>query len=241
MALLAEGRDETLSALWRSRVALHTRDEYAGIPMSKFPEDLRTYESILWERAPSVVVEVGVQYGGSTIWLRDRMFDFQRYRGGPAPLVLAVDVDLSAARSSLDELSPEAYAGLELLEGDIRDPRLLADVVARVPDGAEVFVIEDAQHDAETTQAALNGLAPLISGGGYYMVEDTCVDIEALRVDPDWPRGCGLALERWLATDALGRRFRRRPDLQPYGLTCHPGGLLQRLTDVAASVTDSIR
>ena len=232
MALLAQGRDETLDSLWRFRIAQHHRDTYAGIPMSKFPEDLRTYETILWERAPSVVVEVGVQYGGSTLWLRDRLFDFQRYRGGPVPKVIAVDIDLGGIRGSLDQLLPEASAGLALIEGDIRDPGIVAQVIAQVPERAEVFVIEDAQHDAETTQAALDELAPLISGGGYYMVEDTCVDVEALRANPDWPRGCGLALDRWLTSDPLGRRFRRRPDLQPYGLTCHPGGLLQRLTDV---------
>lgn len=93
-------------------------------------------------------------------------------------------------------------------------------------------MIEDAAHDATTTRAALGALAPLIRGGGYYMVEDTCVDYEALRVAEDWPRGCGTALAEWLVQDPLGRRFKRRPELQAYGLTCHPGGLLQRLTDL---------
>jgi len=200
--------------------------------MSKFPEDLRTYEQILWERAPRVVVEVGVQHGGSTLWLRDRLFDFQRYRSRAAPIVIAVDVDLSQARKSFGALPPEGTAGIELLEGDIKDDGLLAEIRAMVPSDAEVFVIEDAEHDATTTLAALRGLAPLIRAGGYYMVEDTCVDIERLRVDEAWPRGCGTALEEGLASEALGRRFRRRADLQPYGLTCHPGGLVQRLADL---------
>ena len=199
--------------------------------MSKFPEDLRTYETILWERAPQVVVEIGVQYGGSTLWLRDRLFDFQRYRSGPAPMVIAIDMDLTEARKSFDELPPEGTAGIELLEGDIRDDDVLAEIRAMVPRDAEVLVIEDAQHDATTTLAALHGLAPLVRPGGYYVVEDTCVDIEPLRVTGEWPRGCGIALEEWLATDEFGRRFRRRPDLQSYGLTCHPGGLVQRLAD----------
>jgi cephalosporin hydroxylase len=231
MQQLAEGSDQSLAAFWRSRVELHGRDTYAGIRISKFPEDLATYEKILWERAPRVVVELGVQYGGSTLWLRDRLFDFQRYRSRPAPMVIAVDIDLTEARKSFDDLPPEGTAGIELLEGDVRDDGLLAEIRAMVPSDAEVFVIEDAQHDATTTLAALHGLAPLVRAGGYYMVEDTCVDIEPLRVNQAWPRGCGAALEEWLAADALGRRFRRRPDLQPYGLTCHPGGLVQRLAD----------
>lgn len=232
MQLLAAGGDESLAALWRSRVELHRRETYAGVGMSKFPEDLRTYERILWERAPRVVVEIGVEHGGSTLWLRDRLFDFQRYRSRPAPMVIAVDIDLAEARRSFDGLPPEGTAGIELLQGDVRDVDVIAEIGAMIPRDAEVLVIEDAQHDTATTLAALRGLAPLVRAGGYYVVEDTCVDIETLRVNEEWPRGCGVALEEWLANDPLGRRFRRRPDLQPYGLTCHPGGLVQRLADL---------
>lgn len=232
MARLAEGDDELLAGLWRSRIELRARETYAGVRMSRFPEDLRIYERILWERAPRVIVEIGVQYGGSTLWFRDRLFDFQRYRSRPAPTVIAVDMDLTEARESFDELPPEGTAGIEMLEGDIRNEDMLAEIREMIPREAEVLVIEDAQHDAPTTLAALHGLAPLVRAGGYYIVEDTCVDIELLRVNSEWPRGCGSALEEWLVTDALGRRFQRRPDLQPYGVTCHPGGVVQRLADL---------
>ena len=232
MSKLADGTDPTLAAFWHSRIDVHSHDTYAGVPMSKFPEDLRIYEKLLWERRPSVVIEIGVQFGGSTLWLRDRVFDFQRYRCGPAPRVIAVDINLAASRSSFQDLPPEGTAGIELVEGDIRDGACIAEILSKVPTDAEVLVIEDAQHDDVTTRAALHRLAPLIKPGGYYMVEDTCVDVEALRVNEQWPRGAGTALEQWLTTDVLGRRFRRRSDLQLYGLTCHPGGLVQRLADV---------
>jgi cephalosporin hydroxylase len=232
MQALATGANDQLTKLWQLRIAQHFREGYAGVPMSKFPEDLRTYELILWERAPAVVVEVGVRHGGSTLWLRDRLFDFQRYRTGPAPRIIAVDVDLELARRNFDGMPPEAVAGIELVEGDIAQPSVVEEILRAVPRGAEVFVIEDAQHDAATTRAALDALAPLIRAGGYFMVEDTCVDYELLRVTSDWPRGCATALAEWLNTDPLGRRFTRRSDLQAYGLTCHPGGLLQRLADL---------
>jgi cephalosporin hydroxylase len=231
MRQLGEGDEGSLARLWEWRIKLHNRDTYAGVRMSKFPEDLRVYERILWERAPRMIVEVGVQFGGSTLWLRDRLFDFQRYRAGAAPLVIAVDIDLTSARQGFDALPPEGTAGIALVEGDVRDETVIAEIRKMVPAGAEVLVIEDAQHEADTTLAALNGLAPLVCAGGYYMVEDTCVDVDRLRVYENWPRGAGLALEEWLTTDPLGRRFRRRPELQPYGLTCHPGGLIQRLAD----------
>lgn len=134
MALLAEGRDETLGALWRHRVSLHFVEDYAGIRMSKFPEDLRTYEKVIWERGPRVIVELGVRDGGSTVWLRDRIYDFQRYRGGPAPLVLGVDIDLGPARASFQPLPPEALAGIELLEGDIQLPSTVEAIRRWIPE-----------------------------------------------------------------------------------------------------------
>ncbi|MGO9906361.1 MAG: CmcI family methyltransferase [Solirubrobacteraceae bacterium] len=232
MRRLAAGGGEELAALWRSRVEFRGRDSYAGIPMSKFPEDLRTYEQLIWEHAPQVIVEVGVRDGGSTVWLRDRLFDFQRYRLGPAPFVLGLGRDLSTARARFAELPPEGVAGIELIEGDIADDRVAARVHSLVPHEAKVLVIEDSAGDAATTLAALQALAPLVRAHGYYVVGHTCVDIAPLRADDHWPRGSGLALTEWLASDPLGRRFRRRPDLEPYGLTLHPGGVIQREADL---------
>jgi cephalosporin hydroxylase len=232
MRRLVAGGNQDLATLWRSRIEFRNRDSYAGVPISTFPEDLRAYEHLLWEQHPQIIIQVGVRDGGSTLWLRDRLFDFQRYRLGPAPLVLGLDVDLSSARGRFAELPPEGTAGIEWIEGDIADDRVSKRVHSLVSDEAEVLVIEDAAGDATTTLAALKALAPLVRAHGYYVVGRTCVDIETVRTSDAWARGCGLALTEWLASDPLGRRFRRRLDLEPYGLTFHPGGILQRQADL---------
>lgn len=51
-------RDSLLS-YWLSRVRQHTQDSYMGIGLSKFPEDLRAYEHVLWLDAPDTVIEIG--------------------------------------------------------------------------------------------------------------------------------------------------------------------------------------
>lgn len=229
MEAMAGGEDETLAAFWRQRLEQHFRDSYAGIPMTKFPEDLAIYEHLLWQRRPQIVLELGVFHGGSTLWFRDRLASLARY-GGPEGRVIAVDLNLDTARANVRALGPRAEEGIEWVQGDLNDPEFIAVVERHVSPGAEVLVVEDAAHDAACTDAALRGLSHLVRPGGFYVVEDTCVDVERLRGAEDWPRGCGAALNAWLAETGVGARFRRRPDLQPYGVTCHPGGVLERVS-----------
>ena len=88
--------DLTTGALrqyWLARAAQHTHDSYAGVPLSKFPEDLRTYEHLLWETGTDTVLEIGTQAGGSALWFRDRLLLNRRYRRtAREPLVISVDV-----------------------------------------------------------------------------------------------------------------------------------------------------
>jgi cephalosporin hydroxylase len=217
---------------WRERVAFHTRDTYAGIPMSKFPEDLRVYEHLLWARAPEVVVEIGCQHGASALWFRDRLRALAGYGLISRPRVIALDIDTAAARSNLQSADPEWRREVTLMEGDVRDAAACERIRDLVPPRTECFVVEDSAHEYETTLAALSGFADLIQPGGFMMVEDGCVDLEPMRLQPEWPRGVLPAVREWLGGPA-GRSFRSRRDLELYGVTCHPGGLLQRLPEKA--------
>lgn len=220
-----EARGEmTLADYWHERVALHHEDNYAGVPMLKFPEDLRMYERLLWKSRPEVVIEVGCLEGGSALWLRDRMAALAGY-GGPTPRVICIDTDIDAARSNLAKADPDFESEITLVEGDI----LSAGTVSLVRDAvgeASCMVIEDSAHTYETTLASLKAFGDLVPDGGFFVVEDGYVDIEWMRPSADWPRGVQQAIDDWL--EGEGSDFTRRRDLEAYILTCHPGGILQR-------------
>jgi cephalosporin hydroxylase len=120
-----------------------------------------------------------------------------------------------------------------MLEASVTDPELPDRVAQLVPNGSTCLVIDDSAHVYETTRAALDGFHRFVAPGGFFVVEDGCVDIEALRLAPDWPRGVLPALHDWLATEA-GRAFAVRRDLELYGVACHPEGFLQRKSSAAA-------
>jgi cephalosporin hydroxylase len=212
---------------WAARIGQHVEDVYAGVPISKFPEDLRAYEHILWHSCPQAVIEIGTQFGGSALWFRDRLRTLAAYGRVHDPLVVSVDVDVDLARGTLAR-SGHDLDGIVLIEGDVLDPSLPDLVAAQLPERTPCLVVEDSAHVYETTAAALRGFARFVQLGGFFVVEDTCLDIDALRLSDDWPRGVLAAVRDWFKTpDAAGFTVQR--DLEIYGVTCHPYGFLQRV------------
>jgi cephalosporin hydroxylase len=218
-----------LREYWLARAAQHTQDSYAGVPLSKFPEDLRVYEHLLWESAANVVIELGAWCGASALWFRDRLRANASYGRIAEPLVISIDIEIAAARAHIDAVDP-AHEGIVLLEGSVTDPALPERVAELVPAGARCLVVEDSAHVYETTYAALEGFHRFVGPGGFFVVEDGCVDVEELRLSPDWPRGVLPAVNDWLATPD-GQAFTVRRELELYGLSCHPSGFLQRTPD----------
>jgi cephalosporin hydroxylase len=120
---------------WRARVDQHTSDSYAGVPLSKFPEDLRVYEHLLWLEAPDTVIEIGTQFGGSALWFRDRMRTLYDYRRiGNQPRVVTVDIDQAMARRALPSADPGNAEQIKLVESDLCDSGTVATVRDYVTD-----------------------------------------------------------------------------------------------------------
>jgi cephalosporin hydroxylase len=213
--------------LFVARVRQSMFDTYAGVPMLKFPEDLRAYEHILWSDRVEVVLEIGVQQGGSALWFRDRLRTLAAYGLIARPRVIGVDLDVSEARGQLAHVDPSYAEEITLIEGDVCDPATAERVRSLIEPDLSCLVIEDSAHTYETTMASLKEFSKLVRPGGFFVVEDGCVDVEELRLHPEWPRGVLVALREWLASPA-GGDFRQRRDLELYGISCHPEGFIQR-------------
>jgi cephalosporin hydroxylase len=182
----------------------------------------------MWLSRTSAVIEIGAQYGGSTLWFRDRLQTMQRYGRIADGHVISIELNVAPAEEQIAAADPSYAKTITLVEADVRDTELPDRVAELVPGGARCLVVEDSAHTYETTAAALRGFARFVPLGGYFVVEDGCVDIEEMRLSDDWPRGVLPAMRDWLVT-AEGSRFTVRRDLERYGLSCHPQGFLQRV------------
>jgi cephalosporin hydroxylase len=141
---------------------------------------------------------------------------------------VSVDIDHSKALVNLAGRDPGYAETISLIEGDVCDPQMRAQVGQLIGTDDVCMVVEDSAHVYATTEAALRLYCDLVPLGGYFVVEDGCIDVEWMRVKPEWPRGVLPALGDWLQT-AQGSDFTVRRDIEAYGITCHPSGFLQRV------------
>lgn len=217
--------EESMTAYWKRRAEQHTADSYRGVPMSKFPEDLRVYEHLLFQGAYDTVLELGCQYGGSALWFRDRLRSFGAYGDPPTPIrVVTLDINPGLAETHLNAADRRWRDTITLVAGSVTDANVAKEIHSLVA-GRRVFVVEDSAHVFDTTYAALRLYHDLVPLNGYFVVEDGSVDEEALRLD-FWPRGVQPAIRKFLSD---GHPFRIRKDMEMYGPTSHCNGYLERI------------
>jgi cephalosporin hydroxylase len=221
--------EDSAKQYWDDRVRQHTQDSYVGLGLAKFPEDLRAYEHIMWRETPNVVIEIGTSFGASALWFRDRLRWLQTYGRITKGHVISIDLHLDTARALMAEADPRYAETITLIQGDVLDPALPDLVGAQLPKGTRCLVVEDSAHEYDTTMAALVGFARFVPRGGFFVVEDGYVDIEARRPAPELPRGVLPAVQDWLRTRE-GRRFKADREAEIYGVSSHPQGFLQRIS-----------
>jgi cephalosporin hydroxylase/glycosyltransferase involved in cell wall biosynthesis len=221
--------DESVHQYWLDRIKRHFDDTYMGIPMLKFPEDLRVYEHLIFETCPNVVIELGSFQGGSALWFRDRLRTLEQYGLIQAPRVISIDLNGKQSGANVARVDPEYEGSITFLTGDVTDPATADRMAGLLPHDARCMVIEDSAHVYDTTISALKFFSRFVPVNGYFVVEDGTVDITDMRADPDWPRGVLPAVRDWLKTPQ-GAHFRMRRDEERYILTAHPYGFLQRLS-----------
>lgn len=160
MAYLEQSLDMTirqLIPLMQQRIMNDSK--YLGIQTWKSPLDFWTYQELIHELKPDVIVEIGVNTGGSTLALAHLCDLVGRGR------LIAVDLTHDAI---VDEV--RQHPRIKLVEGDAC--KVFAKVQKLIKRRDQVLVIEDSSHTFDNTLGILETYAPLIKPGGYIIIED---------------------------------------------------------------------
>jgi cephalosporin hydroxylase len=186
---------------------------YKGVPMLKSPFDLALYSKLLWEQKPRTVLEVGSNAGGSAVWLADQC------------RIMELDTHIHSV--DIVPVTGIHYPRVTFFEGDGRKLELTwpREWLAAMP--RPLLVIEDADHQYDTTAAVLAYLSPVVSPGEMIIVEDGILN--AMRVEHLYNGGPLRALEEFLVREGAAWEVDRSYcDFFGPNVTWNTSGFLRR-------------
>jgi cephalosporin hydroxylase len=194
-------RDYYDSRVWQ-------RTFWLGVPTIKYPTDLITYQEIVWETRPDLIVECGTHLGGTAYFFATIC---QLIGHGS---VLSIDPVPLPNRPT--------HARLGYFQGSSTATATVERVKAAKGTGT-CLVVLDSDHTKVHVLEELRLYAPLVSPGHFLIVEDT--NVNGHPVCPEHGPGPSEALAEFLGEC---HDFERVLGGEKYFLTANPGGYLRK-------------
>ena len=182
---------------------------WLGHHVLKCPLDLWTYQEILQEVQPELIIETGTYRGGSALFLAS-VSDLLR-RGE----VVTID----SARQNGRPRHPR----ITYLTGSSTSDKILRQVRQRARGKSTVLVILDSGHGKDHVLSELHAYAPLVTPGSYLVVEDT--NLNGHPVESDHGSGPAEAVVEFLERND---EFIRDETREKFLLTFNAGGYLKK-------------
>jgi cephalosporin hydroxylase len=133
---------------------------YCGVKTLKNPMDFWVYQEIIYEQQPDVIIEIGNNWGGSTLALAHFLDNLDYGR------IIGVDISHQKVPEKV-----RAHPRVQFIEGDAI--AVFEQVKANILPDEKVLVIEDSAHTYEHTIRVLELYSTFIDKDGYFIVEDS--------------------------------------------------------------------
>lgn len=187
------------------------RTTYRGILALKCPFDYVIYQMMICEVSPDLVIEIGTNNGGSTLYIADLLKNIGK------GMVHSIDITNRLANDTLLRY---------------KNVRLFADGweqydIAEAKQAQKIIVIEDSTHTYENTLQVLRKFAPLVSNNSYFIVEDGIVD--ELNMAKDYNGGPLAAIKTFMAENEHFIIDRKWCDFYGDNATFNVNGYLKRV------------
>lgn len=162
-----------------------------GRPVIQIPQDAFTFQELIWEVKPDLIIETGIAHGGSLIFSASMLALLETFGMVDSPLVVGVDIKIHLHNRIAIEAHP-ANRWIQMIEGSSVAPAVI-DAVAQIASGRQrVMLFLDSNHTHEHVLAELRAYAPMVTQGSYCVVLDTGIeDIDPSAIAPErpWCRG----------------------------------------------------
>lgn len=215
-------RSHSSDDVWHMLAESRCQATWQGIPILKNAFDLRRYFDVIADYAPEVIVETGVQHGGSALFFADVALTL----GRKTPYV-GVDLDFGMFDARVVELLDAWEQPYALVRRDCLALETVETVSKFVAGARRALFVLDSVHTKEHVDEELRLYAPLVPVGGYLVVEDT--DHNGRPVLLNYGPAAGEAVDEFLASPRGAGFVRAREIEHRYGsYTNAPGGWLRR-------------
>jgi cephalosporin hydroxylase len=202
--------------IWRAAELIYWHDytwtttTWFGVPILKYPADAWTYQEIIFDTRPDLIIETGTAHGGSALFFAS-LLDLQG-RGQ------VVTIDILAG-------SRPVHPRVHYISGSSVSEDTLALVRDFSANADRVMVVLDSDHSEKHVYAELMAYHKFVTVGCYLVVEDT--NINGHPVYKNHGPGPMEALAKFLPDHS---EFQSDPFRERLGLTAHPNGFLRRHT-----------
>jgi cephalosporin hydroxylase len=195
---------------------------WMGIPVYKCQTDLWTYQELIYEVTPDVIIETGTSLGGSAHYLASLCDLVNRGK------VISVEIEneeqsVARARKKPSIVRP-VHPRITYLRGSSTSPMIVQRVKDLSRRGRKVLVILDSDHSRAHVLEELRVYAPLVSLGSYVIVEDS--NVNGHPVLPEFGPGPMEAIEEFLREN---QNFKIDRSRENHLLTFNPRGYLRRV------------
>jgi cephalosporin hydroxylase len=190
---------------------------WLGIPIVQNPNDAWMTQEIISETKPDFIIETGTAHGGSAV-----VWAMIQREVNPDGRVITIDIkDMKAGQPIPQGL----LSRIDFVIGSSTDPEIVEAITSRVA-GKRVMIILDSLHTMAHVARELELYSPMVSAGGYLIVQDTAFNghpvFSGLQLGP----GPWEAVEEFLASH---QQFQADGSRERLVFTMHPNGYLRRI------------
>ncbi len=146
---------------YHSRPRIWNNTLWFGVPIGKCPTDLWTYQEIMFETRPDVIIECGTGTGGGALYLAQHCDLMGNGR--------IITIDITEQPNTPD------HKRITYITGSSIATQTLQRIKELISSTDKVLVILDSDHSKNHVLQELNSYSELVTLGSYIIVEDTII------------------------------------------------------------------
>ena len=213
--------------------------DWLGIPIIQYPQDIVSFQEIVWKVKPDLIIELGIARGGSLIYSASLLALIEICENGSFCLkakkdnrrkVIGVDIDIRE-HNKIELLKHPLSKNIEMIEGSSLDINVINKVKKLSLEFKNVLICLDSNHTHFHVLEELNAYANLTSINSYCLVFDTVIDDmpKVLNKNREWgpnnsPKSAIKEFLKFNTDFVVDETFQNKSLI-----TSAPGGFLKRI------------